>query len=49
MQSINTKKFFLFHTIPTRLIANKINEKFNNIIKGTCLTFKRKITINFIN
>ena len=42
MQSINTKKFFLFHTIPTKPTKNKINEKFNNTIKGICLTLKRK-------
>jgi hypothetical protein len=42
MQSINVKKFFLFHIIPTKPMLNKINEKFNNTIRGTCLTLKIK-------
>lgn len=48
MQSNKIKKFFLLHTTPTKPILNKNKEKFNNIIKGICLTSKKKENIVFI-
>jgi hypothetical protein len=44
----NTKKFFLFQTIPTKPILNKINEKFNNTIIGISITFNNKKIKKFI-